>query len=149
MVLGFLGRSSAGVHLHSHLLAVAEDRRGQGLGLALKQSQRAWALQRGITRVTWTFDPLVVRNAELNLRRLGAVAGEYLPDHYGRMRDAFNAGDATDRLLVRWQLDSPRASWAADGGARRRRGPSARRGGAARRRWGPPRRASSLGAAGR
>ena len=117
MVLGFLGLTGARPHLHSHLLAVAAAHRGAGLGRALKQSQRAWALERGITTVTWTFDPLVVRNAELNLRRLGAVAGTYLPAHYGAMDDVFNAGDATDRLLVTWELDSPRAWTAADGAA--------------------------------
>ncbi|MFE7611074.1 GNAT family N-acetyltransferase [Streptomyces celluloflavus] len=98
--LGFL--ATAG--LHSHIAGVVDDVRGRNVGYAVKLHQRAWALARGITTVTWTFDPLVSRNAYFNLAKLGAVPSEYLADFYGAMRDEVNAGTETDRLLVRWEL---------------------------------------------
>jgi predicted GNAT superfamily acetyltransferase len=100
-------------HLHSHLTGV--DQSGRGLGVVVKQHQRAWCLVRGIPSVRWTFDPLVARNAYFNLHRLGARAVEYLPDFYGPLDDGLNAGDATDRLYIRWDLASPAAIAAARG----------------------------------
>jgi len=82
-----------------------EDR---GIGTSLKLHQRAWALDQGIDRIMWTFDPLVRRNARLNLVKLGGVGVEYLVDFYGAMDDPLNAGDASDRLLVQWDLASAR-----------------------------------------
>jgi predicted GNAT superfamily acetyltransferase len=93
--------------MHSHIAGVAPDSAGRGVGYALKLHQRAWALERGVRTISWTFDPLVGRNAYFNLVKLGAVAAEYLPDFYGSMHDGINSGDETDRLLVRWELDSP------------------------------------------
>lgn len=93
-------------HLHSHITGVLPDARG-GLGYALKQHQRSWALARGVREVSWTFDPLVRRNAYLNFHKLGASAAAYAPDFYGTMRDAINSGGDTDRLYVTWHLDSP------------------------------------------
>jgi predicted GNAT superfamily acetyltransferase len=109
--VAFLGRG----HLHSHITGVDAGGQGGGLGYALKQHQRAWALRYGIGLVCWTFDPLVRRNAYFNLQKLGAVPAEYLPDFYGPMSDGINAGDATDRLYVCWELGSPRAVAAARG----------------------------------
>ena len=63
----------------------------------------------------WTTDPLIRRNAYFNLAKLGAEAPEYLVDFYGQMPDAFNAGDESDRLLIRWHLDAKRAEAAARG----------------------------------
>ena len=79
----------------------------RNVGYALKLHQRAWALQRGIATITWTFDPLVRRNAYFNLAKLGVRATRYLPNFYGAMQDPINAGDDTDRLLVDWDLASP------------------------------------------
>ncbi|QFY08922.1 GNAT family N-acetyltransferase [Nonomuraea phyllanthi] len=93
-------------HLHSHITGVLPGARG-GLGQALKEHQRAWALARGVSAVSWTFDPLVSRNAYLNFHKLGARAAAYLPDFYGTMRDAINAGEDTDRLYVVWDLGAP------------------------------------------
>ncbi|HEX4251577.1 MAG TPA: hypothetical protein VH008_27200 [Pseudonocardia sp.] len=76
----------------------------RGIGLALKHAQRAWALERGATAMTWTFDPLVGRNARFNLVKLGARAVSYVIDFYGPMADGINAGDETDRLTIRWDL---------------------------------------------
>ncbi len=114
-VVGFLGREDDETYLHSHILGVSLQRRGSNVGFALKQHQRAWALANGISKVTWTFDPLVRRNAHFNLQKLGASASAYYENFYGRMRDAVNAGDETDRLLVVWQLDDDRAELAASG----------------------------------
>lgn len=80
-----------------------------GVGFALKQHQRAWALSRGLHTMVWTFDPLVSRNARFNLTKLGAEASEYIPNFYGLMDDGINANDDTDRLVAVWSLTSPRA----------------------------------------
>lgn len=93
--------------LHSHITGVAEADVARGVGYALKLHQRAWALRRGIETITWTFDPLVRRNAFFNIAKLRADAVAYLPNFYGEMRDLINAGDQTDRLLVEWRLGGP------------------------------------------
>jgi len=94
-------------HLHSHLTAVAPECQGRGIGYALKRHQRDWALARQRTTISWTFDPLLPRNAYFNLHKVGATVTEYLPDFYGPMDDEVNAGDATDRLFVVWHLNEP------------------------------------------
>ena len=114
-IVGFLGREGAETYLHSHILGVSPQRRGANVGFALKQHQRAWALANGLRKVTWTFDPLVRRNAYFNVQKLGASASAYYENFYGQMRDAVNAGDETDRLLVVWHLDDDRAELAASG----------------------------------
>ncbi|WP_305789718.1 GNAT family N-acetyltransferase [Symbioplanes lichenis] len=90
--------------LHSHVAGVVPGAAGRGVGYALKQHQRRWARSRGATAITWTFDPLVARNAYFNLAKLGAVPVEYLPDFYGPMHDTLNGADPSDRLLVRWEV---------------------------------------------
>lgn len=94
--------------LHSHIAGVLPSSSNRGVGTALKLHQRAWCLDRGIPGVTWTFDPLVARNAHLNLTRLGATVEKYLVDVYGLMNDALNRDDPSDRLLVRWDLTTSR-----------------------------------------
>ena len=94
-------------HLHSHITGIAAEYQGRGIGRLLKHHQRDLALTRGRTAISWTFDPLIARNAYFNLHSLGAAVVEYLPDFYGDMHDAVNAGDATDRLYVVWALDTP------------------------------------------
>src|SRR5438477_6879545 len=108
-LVGFFGIFDERLTLHSHMLAVSPDAQGRNVGLALKQHQRAWALSRNVDTVTWTFDPLVARNAYLNLNRLGAEVAEYLVDFYGEMADTVNVGDETDRLLAVWRLAGDRA----------------------------------------
>lgn len=93
--------------LHSHIAGVSARMRGRNVGFALKLHQRAWALQRGLVEISWTFDPLVGRNAYFNLTKLAAEPVEYLENFYGQMADGINGGDDTDRLLVRWRLDVP------------------------------------------
>ncbi|GAA3238459.1 GNAT family N-acetyltransferase [Actinocorallia longicatena] len=99
---GFL---TGGGALHSHITGVAAGARGLGVGRALKGHQREWALERGIRRVEWTFDPLVRRNAHFNLQVLGALPDGYLADFYGTMDDGLNSGSPSDRLHIAWELD--------------------------------------------
>ena len=111
--VGFLGRDRC---LHSHLCGVDPAARGRQVGYAHKVHQRAWALQAGLAEINWTFDPLVRRNAFMNLVKLGATATHYLPDFYGVMADRLNAGDEhSDRLLVSWVLADPRVAQACAG----------------------------------
>ncbi|MFI8081708.1 GNAT family N-acetyltransferase [Kitasatospora sp. NPDC086009] len=93
-----------GTTLHSHITGAAP---GRGIGLALKLHQRRWALERGLRRITWTYDPLIRRNAYFNLVKLGARPTEYLESFYGRMDDAINGGDDSDRVLATWDLSAP------------------------------------------
>jgi predicted GNAT superfamily acetyltransferase len=94
--------------LHSHITGVRREDAVAGIGYALKLNQRAWCLARGVTRITWTFDPLVARNAYFNLRKLGGTSTEYLTDHYGDMSDGLNRGQPSDRMLLSWDLRDSR-----------------------------------------
>lgn len=89
---------------HSHIVGVLPEVMGKGVGRAVKLYQRAWCLDHGIETMSWTFDPLVARNAFFNIRRLGAMPREYHPDFYGAMTDGINAGQRTDRIVVVWDL---------------------------------------------
>jgi predicted GNAT superfamily acetyltransferase len=93
--------------MHSHITGVLEAYQSQGLGRVLKQHQRTWAFARDVGHITWTFDPLVARNAHFNLRVLGARVTEYLVNQYGAMDDGINRGDETDRVMVSWALAAP------------------------------------------
>jgi predicted GNAT superfamily acetyltransferase len=104
--LGFFA-APPGVALHSHITGIADHAQGRHIGFALKLHQRAWALARGLREITWTYDPLVRRNAYFNLVKLGARPHEYLVDFYGDIADAINAGQGSDRLFVVWDLASP------------------------------------------
>jgi predicted GNAT superfamily acetyltransferase len=117
-LVGWLGGSPPSeLHMHSHILGVVADSQARGLGFELKQHQRRWCLERGIKVVEWTFDPLVRRNAHFNLTKLGARAHKYLVNFYGEMVDGLNAGEESDRILIRWHLDSAQAESASAGRA--------------------------------
>lgn len=90
----------------SDMLAVLPDYRDQGVGYRLKLHQRELLLRHGVETVFWTFDPLVARNAHLNLRRLGARTRAYKRDLYGRSGSPLHAGIGTDRLLTEWWIAS-------------------------------------------
>jgi predicted GNAT superfamily acetyltransferase len=105
-------------HLHSDMLAVLPEYQKRGVGVRLKWAQREDALARGIDLITWTYDPLQARNAHLNLRRLGAEASEFLENFYGITTSALHHGLPTDRLLVRWALNSERVRRIASEGER-------------------------------
>ncbi|NGO75324.1 GNAT family N-acetyltransferase [Streptomyces sp. YC504] len=112
--IGFFGPPPDGA-LHSHIAGVSARMRGRSVGFALKTHQRAWTLQRGATQVSWTFDPLVRRNAYFNLGKLAGRPTQYLPNFYGRMDDGINGADDTDRLLVTWPLTAPEVAAACHG----------------------------------
>ena len=103
--VAFLGGAPGDLYLYSHITGTL-DRRA-GVGRALKLHQGVWALERGLDRVEWTFDPLVARNAAFNVNALGAFPVRYLVDFYGPMADGINRGDESDRLLVSWRLTGP------------------------------------------
>ena len=113
--IGFRGEDEEGVLLHSHIAGVLPQWQGSSVGYALKQHQRTWAMQHGIDRITWTFDPLVARNAYFNVVKLGAHLTRYYVDFYGPMDDGINDGDETDRCLATWRLSGPVALSAAAG----------------------------------
>jgi predicted GNAT superfamily acetyltransferase len=93
---------------HSHILAVHPDWRSKGMGFALKRAQWQMVRKQGLDRITWTYDPLLSRNAHLNVARLGAVCNTYLRSEYGEMLDGLNAGLPSDRFQVDWWLNSQR-----------------------------------------
>ncbi len=95
-------------YLHSHMLAVLPEYRNAGLGRHLKLAQREDALARGFDRMEWTFDPLEIKNAHLNIVRLGAIARRYMPDFYGPSTSPLQGGLPTDRLVAEWWLRSVR-----------------------------------------
>jgi len=103
--------TNSGLHLHSHMTAVLDEFRDKGVGYALKIDQWNWAKKHKYSHLSWTFDPLVRRNAKLNIVKLGVDISAYFPNFYGAMPDALNAGDESDRLMVSWRtdIDAPKA----------------------------------------
>ena len=97
--------TNSGLHLHSHMTAVLDEYRDRGIGHALKIDQWNWAKRNNYSSLSWTFDPLVRRNAKLNIVKLGVDISTYYPNFYGEMPDALNAGDESDRLMVSWNTD--------------------------------------------
>lgn len=95
-------------YLHSHMLAVLPEYRNRGVGRLLKLAQRDEALARGIELMEWTFDPLEIKNAHLNIARLGAICRRYAPDFYGPSSSPLQGGLPTDRLYAEWWLRSER-----------------------------------------
>jgi len=105
---GFLGREEGRTTVHSHMLAVLAPYRHLDLGSRLKQAQRDRALAMGIQEMTWTFDPLQSRNAHFNFAKLGVVSETYKVDFYGPETSSMLHQNGTDRLWVRWILNSRR-----------------------------------------
>lgn len=97
-------------YLHSHMLAVSESHRNAGLGRRIKLFQREDALEKGFELIEWTFDPLEIKNAYLNIERLGAVARRYIPNQYGITSSPLQGGLPTDRLVAEWWLRSDRVT---------------------------------------
>src|ERR1035437_116761 len=109
------GKGAPRAYLHSHMLAVREAYRNRGLGTLLKLEQRREALSRGIRYMEWTFDPLEIKNAFLNIHRLGAIVRSYRVDFYGVSSSRLQAGLPTDRLVAEWRLDSLRTEAVLEG----------------------------------
>ncbi len=104
--------------LHSHIAGVLPQARRRNIGFALKLHQRAWAMARGVHEICWTYDPLIRRNAYFNIAKLAAEPAAYLPDFYGPIDDGINRSDDSDRILVRWRLDSHEVESACAGAPR-------------------------------
>jgi predicted GNAT superfamily acetyltransferase len=102
------GSRGGRAYLHSHMLAVRETWRNFGLGRQLKLAQRDDAIERGFELLEWTFDPLEIKNAHLNLVRLGAIARRYSINHYGYSSSPLQGGLPTDRLVAEWWIKSKR-----------------------------------------
>jgi predicted GNAT superfamily acetyltransferase len=94
-------------YLHSHMLAVRESYRNQSIGAKLKLAQRADALNRGFERIEWTFDPVEIKNAFLNIHKLGAIVRTYEENFYGPSSSRLQGGLQTDRLVAEWWIASP------------------------------------------
>jgi len=103
-------------YLHSHMLGVKPGYRDAGIGRRLKLQQREDALSRGIQLVEWTFDPLEIKNAYLNVERLGAIVRRYVRNQYGTTTSHLHGGLPTDRCVAEWWLASPRVKALLDGG---------------------------------
>jgi predicted GNAT superfamily acetyltransferase len=110
------------LYLHSHMLAVREGYRNQKIGARLKLAQREDALKRGFTRMEWTFDPVEIKNAFLNIHKLGAVVRNYEENFYGVSSSRLQGGLQTDRLLAEWWIATPRVEAAIQGRAPEPRG---------------------------
>ncbi|MGA8441791.1 MAG: GNAT family N-acetyltransferase [Candidatus Sulfotelmatobacter sp.] len=102
------GTRSGHIYLHSHMLAVRKEYRNRGLGRRLKLLQREDALARGIELIEWTFDPLEIKNAYLNIEKLGAIARRYNINQYGITSSPLQGGLPSDRLIAEWWLKSRR-----------------------------------------
>jgi predicted GNAT superfamily acetyltransferase len=108
-VASFPQRTSCGpLKLVSHMTGILPEYRDRRVGYRLKLAQREWAIERGLELVTWTYDPLESRNANLNMRRLGATCQTYLRDVYGELPDRLSVGIATDRFQVEWWVTNER-----------------------------------------
>jgi predicted GNAT superfamily acetyltransferase len=95
---------------HSHMMGVLPRYRDQGIGFLLKRAQWQMVRYQGLDRITWTYDPLLSRNAYLNIARLGGVCSTYITDFYGEMRDSMNASGPSDRFQVDWWVNSWRVT---------------------------------------
>ena len=115
--LGIPGMRGGRPFLHSHMLAVRLGYRNTGVGRRIKLYQRDDALQRGFELVEWTFDPLEIKNAYLNIERLGAIARRYNINQYGTTMSPLHGGLPTDRLVAEWWLRSNRVEKLLAGGA--------------------------------
>jgi predicted GNAT superfamily acetyltransferase len=113
-MVGFLSampgmRTDGEPYWYSQMLAVAQDQRNHGIGVALKLAQRDHARARGIRVIEWTFDPLESKNAYLNIVKLGAIARRYYVNLYGATASEMQQGIESDRLIAEWWIDQPRA----------------------------------------
>jgi len=102
------GMRNGHAYLHSHMLAVKAEHRNSGLGRRLKLFQREDAIAHGYELIEWTFDPLEIKNAYLNLERLGAIARRYNINQYGTTSSPLQGFLPTDRLVAEWWLKSER-----------------------------------------
>ena len=106
--LAIPGMRNGYCYLHSQMLAVRQQYRNGGLGRRMKLYQREEALARGFELMEWTFDPLEIKNAYLNIEKLGAIARRYNVNQYGITSSSLQGGLPTDRLVAEWWMKSKR-----------------------------------------
>jgi predicted GNAT superfamily acetyltransferase len=106
--LAIPGMRNGRCYLHSQMLAVRKHYRNGGLGRRIKLKQREDALDRGFELMEWTFDPLEIKNAYLNIEKLGAIARRYSVNQYGITSSPLQGGLPTDRLVAEWWMKSDR-----------------------------------------
>ena len=92
----------------SHMMGILPGHRDAGIGFALKRAQWQMVRHQGLDHITWTYDPLLSRNAYLNITKLGGVCNTYRRSEYGDMRDGLNAGLPSDRFQVDWWINTRR-----------------------------------------
>jgi len=107
IALAFVALQEATTHHYLHLLGVLPGYRSWNVGFELMIAERTFVIMQVLKSVTWTFDPLESVNAHLYFYKLGGISKFYMPDCYGAMPEALNAGLCSDRLLVEWQLEAP------------------------------------------
>lgn len=107
-VYGYLGMSSTKLYLFSQRMGVLPNYQSKGIGMKLKLAQRDNMLRQGIDLIVWTYDPLLGKNASLNIEKLGGIVRHYARDIYGAVSNPLQVGLSTDRFLLEWELMSNR-----------------------------------------
>ncbi|HMQ50950.1 MAG TPA: GNAT family N-acetyltransferase [Anaerolineae bacterium] len=107
-VYGYLGMSGSKLYLFSQRMGVLPKYQSQGIGTKLKLAQRDQMLRQGIDLIVWTYDPLLGKNANLNIEKLGGIVRHYARDIYGAVNNPLQIGLSTDRFLLEWELMSAR-----------------------------------------
>jgi len=113
VVMGMLGTdtehsdrpAAENLYVYSKRMIVSRDYRNQGLGSRLKFAQREFTLAQGVTKVVWTFDPMLAPNAHLNLHKLGGMSRSYREDYYGTTTAGLSPDGTSDRLYLEWMLE--------------------------------------------
>ncbi|RME75231.1 MAG: GNAT family N-acetyltransferase [Chloroflexi bacterium] len=107
-VYGYLGMSGTKLYLFSQRMGVLPSYQNRGIGMKLKLAQREQMLRQGIDLIVWTYDPLLGKNATLNIEKLGGIVRHYARDIYGAVSNPLQVGLSTDRFLLEWELLSDR-----------------------------------------
>lgn len=107
-VYGYLGMSGSKLYLFSQRMGVLPQYQSLNIGTMLKLAQRDQMLRQGIDLVVWTYDPLLGKNAMLNIEKLGGFVRHYARNIYGAVENPLQVGLSTDRFLLEWELMSQR-----------------------------------------
>ncbi len=94
------------VWIESQILSVRKDQQGGGIATALKWQQAEDARKGGNELIRWTVDPLLLGNAKVNFRHLGAIATDYKRAQYS-FTNSQNLVPAS-RFDITWLLDKER-----------------------------------------
>lgn len=105
MSITLVGSRGGKTYMYSHVTGVSKEYQSKGVGYLLKEKQRDIALERGYSLISWTYDPIIARNAYFNFRKLGVIARNYHENYYGSMNDSINKGWPTDRFLCEWFIE--------------------------------------------